>query len=181
MGKIITFAGKIFQKMIHIRFVVAWLLKILMWCGIASMVWVVFSCEEFCEQSDRVAIVVAFYNPTTGVLANANVTIKGIGNDSVLYPLGNRQQALLPLNPTADSVSFSIKNGTMNADTIVIRYTRHTGLVSPECGCVTHGEIYEEPKNTGHSISRMVLVNRSATTVSYRQGVINAENIRIYY
>jgi len=166
--------------MIHIRFIVTWVLKILMWCGIASMIWVAFSCEEFCEESNRVAVVVAFYSPADA-LVNVNVTVGAIGNDSVLYSSGNRQQVLLPVNPSADSVGFTIKNGAMEADTIIIRYIRHTGLISPECGCVIHGEIYEEPEITRNSIRRMVLVNSKATTVSYRQGVINAENIRIYY
>jgi len=168
--------------MIHIRFFVTWLLKILMWCGIASMVWMVFSCEEFCEESNRTAVVVAFYLLSSDAPANANIAVRGIENDSLLYQQANYSQVLLPVNPAANFMSFSINaNDTLPADTIVIRYIRHTGLVSPECGCVTHGEILEEPEITSHSIRHMLLVNRKATTVSYRQGVINAENIRIYY
>ena len=157
------------------------MLKILMWCGIASMVWVVFSCEEFCEESNRTAVVVGFYSLSNDVPEEANIEVKGIENDSLLYQQARRRQVLLPVNPVADVMSFSFKNDALLADTIVIRYIRHTGLVSPKCGCVTHAEIVEDPESTGNSISRVVVVKRKATTVSYRDRDFNAENIRIYY
>ena len=144
------------------------------------MVWVTFSCDEFCEESDRVAVVVSFYS-SADALVDVTVTVNGIGNDSTLYSAVRRQQLLLPVNPTADSISFSIKNGALAADTIVIRYTRHIGFISSECGCAAFAEIQDEPQATKHSIKDIIVTNRKVTTVSYRQGVNNEENIRIYY
>ena len=92
-------------------------------------------------------------------------------------------QVLLPVNPNADFMSFTIYNAndTLPADIIGIHYVRHIGFISSECGCAAFAEIQDEPQATKHSIKDIKVINPNVTTVSYRQGVINAENIRIYY
>jgi len=157
--------------------------KILMWVVIASMAWVTYSCDEFCEESNRTAVVVNFFSSENDASMTVNVTIKGIENDSTLYQQGGRMQVLLPVNPAADMMSFSINNAndTLYADTITIRYTRQIGFISSECGCVTFAEIQDVSKQTENSISDIIVTNHKVTTVSYRENVINAENIRIYY
>ena len=156
-----------------------------MWCVIASIAWVTFSCEEFCEESNRTAVVVNFFSSENDALLTANITIKGIENDSTLYSKANLSQVMLPVNPVADVMSFSIipiiRNDTLPADTLTIRYIRHNGFISSECGCVTLAEIQDEPERTKNAITNVVVTNHKVTTVSYRQQVINAENIRIYY
>jgi len=155
------------------------------------MAWMCFSCDEFCEESNRTAVVINFFNADDAILKVKNVEIRGIGDkDSLLYDPNAKvqiyggkdfSQVLLPVNPTADSISFSIKNDALPADTITIRYTRHNGFISTQCGCVTYAEIEGEPESTKYSIKNIVVTNPNAATVSYRQGVINEENIRIYY
>ena len=145
----------------------------------ASIAWLICSCEEFCEESNRTAVVVSFYFSDTNPVKK--FTIRGIENDSLLYSQANLSQVLLPVNPSADIMSFSIKNDTLPADTIIIHYNRHYGFISPECGCVTYAEILEEPEITRNSVTDLEVANPNVTTVSYRQGVFNAENIRIYY
>lgn len=168
--------------MVNLRFVVSWVLKILMWGGIVSIGWMVFSCEEFCEESNRTAVVIGFYTEADGAsLTVTNLEIKGVENDSVLYNKSSNAQILLPVNPVLDSMRFVIINNGLPADTIRLNYVRHNGFISPKCGCTTYAEIQERSGITGHSIVRMEIVSPHATTVSYRQGVINAENIRIYY
>ena len=161
--------------------------QILMWGGIAAMVWMTFSCEEFCEESNRTAVVVSFYSSSKDEPEAMKVHVRGIENDSLLFPnpplfpQTSYLQVLLPVNPTADVMSFLIKNDEMTADTIVIHYNRHNGFISSECGCVTYAEIQDDPEITKNSVKRMVVTNHKVNTVSYRQGVVNAENIRIYY
>jgi len=170
--------------MVNIRFVS----KILTWCGVAVFALICTSCEEFCEEMNRTAIVVNFFTINADLTVeplNVTVTIIGIENESTLYPndLFPRtfSQALLPINPMADTMSFSFKNDTLPADTIIFRYLRHTGFISPECGCASFAEIQGEPERTGNTIINLVVTNPSVGVVSYRQGVRNAENIRIYY
>ena len=158
---------------------------------IASMAWTTFSCEEFCEEPNRTAVVISFFDANNAPVKVINVEIRGIGDkDSILYDPNAKiqiyggkdfMQVLLPVNPTADSISFSIKNNALTADSITIRYSRHNGFISPKCGCATFAEIQGEPEKTNHTIRRIEVVNPSVSTVSYRQGVINEENIRIYY
>ena len=167
--------------MVHLRFVVVLMLKILMWGSIAFIAWATVSCEEFCEESDRTAVVVNFYSLTDELLIVKKIEIRGIENDSLLYSKTDHSQVMLPVNPSADIMSFSIKNDTLPADTIIIKYTRRTGFISSECGCVTYAEIQEDPERTNNTITDMVVTNHNVTTVSYRDRVINAENIRIYY
>ncbi|MDR1172772.1 MAG: hypothetical protein LBL24_09985 [Bacteroidales bacterium] len=168
--------------MVYLRFVASLMLKILMWGSIASIAWVAFSCEEFCEESNRTAVVVSFYAENTNAsLTVNNVLITEAENSDTLYSKSNYSQVMLPVNPSSDMMSFSIQNDTLPADTITIRYTRHDGFISSKCGCVTYAEIQGEPDLKEHSITRMEVVSPNVATVSYRQGVINAENIRIYY
>ena len=172
--------------MIDFRLVVVWMLKILMWGGIASLAWVVLSCEEFCEEPNRTAVVVNFYNQNNTALTYNNLKIRGVENDSLLDPnhyLAQKDflQVLLPVNPAANLMSFSIKKDTLPADTIFIHYIRNAGFISPQCGCVTFAEIQDNTEWTENSISRVDMINPKVTTVNYRQGIINAENIKIYF
>jgi len=169
----------------------------LIWGCMASMLWMTFSCEEYCEEPNRTAVAVNFYSYETEALLTEQKdsiwAIRGIVKDSLIYPPDlksnpnfeirktRHSQVLLPVNPSADMMRFSIKRDTFPPDTITIRYTRRNGFVSSECGCVTYAEIQGEPERTEYAIKRMDVVNPNVTTVSYRQGVINAENIRIYY
>jgi hypothetical protein len=170
--------------MIHLK---ALVLRILACMGIFSIAWLTFSCKEFCEDQNRTAVVINFYDADDKPLTVRNVSIKGIENDSALYP--NREvfgdvnfsQVLLPVNPSADLMRFTIQNDTLPADTLIIHYERHIGFVSSECGCTTYAKILGESESTGHTITDWVVVNPGVTTVSYRQKVVNAENIRIYY
>ena len=173
--------------MVHLRFVVVMMLKALMWGGIVFIAWATVSCEEFCEESNRTAVVVNFYSAVSdSLLTVKKVEIRGIENDSSLYPSPlisktDFSQVMLPINPSSDIMSFSIKSDTLPADTIIIRYTRRNGFISSECGCVTYAEILDEPERTENTMTDAVVTNHNVTTVSYRDKVINAENIRIYY
>jgi len=147
----------------------------------------VFSCEEFCEEPNRTAVVVNFYTAENAALTVRNIKVKGIENDSTLqseqyFSQKDYLQVLLPINPSADFMSYSIiKNDTLPVDTILIRYIRHNGFISPQCGCVTYAEILDETEITENTILHMEVTNRKVGAVSYRQGIINEENIRIDY
>jgi hypothetical protein len=157
------------------------MLKVLMWGGVASIAWVAFSCDEFCEESNRTAVVVGFYAASSdSSLVVQNLMIKAEDGDT-LYSGSSYSQVMLPVNPSADMMSFAVRNDTLDIDTVTIRYTRRNGFISSECGCVTYAEIQGVPELKQHSITRTEVVNPNVSTVSYRQGVINAENIRIYY
>jgi len=185
--------------------------KLLTWCGIASFAMICTSCQEFCEEFDRTAIVVNFFSINTDDPSNITVTplnvtatIIGIENEKQLYPSpdpafnlpSSFSQALLPINPAADVMSFSIQNGDAPADIIFFHYTRHPRFVSPECGCVSYAEIQsvevrrseiqnDNETETENEITSTIIhweiTNPNVTTVTYRQAIINAENIRIYY
>ena len=150
------------------------------------MAWVAFSCDEFCEEPNRTAVVINFYSSESDAIRVSNVAITGVGNDSVLYSKSNYSQVMLPVNPSADSMRFSIEYNDLPADTIIIHYVRYNGFISSECGCVTFAELQEveiegATERTDHAIVQLEVTKPHVSTVSYRQGVINEENIRIYY
>ncbi|MDR0714458.1 MAG: hypothetical protein LBF89_09415 [Bacteroidales bacterium] len=139
-----------------------------------------FSCEEFCEESARTAVAAKFYvdgNET----AVSNLTIQGLRNDSVLYRNVSRKDVLLPLNPTSDTTAYLMKVGDAPADTVTIVYSRHAAFISAKCGCAGFADITEKPAHTLHLIKMIEIVNPSVGQVSYRENVVNAENIRIIY
>ena len=169
-------------------------LYVLKFTLLASIMLFCISCEEFCEESNRVAIVVNFFSSETNQLTNQNVVIRAFRNDndlhdSILYARANHQQLLLPLNPNSDEMKFLFIYSDFSenppveysADTIVFRYSRHSAFISAECGCVTMGKIDKEPETTENLIKRIDVVRPNIKTVSYRQGVVNDENIKIYY
>ena len=156
------------------------------------------SCDEFCEESNRTAIVVNFHTSENDKPTAISVRIANVENDSVLYPnpryftQASNSQVLLPIDPMNDEMTFSIQNGDLPADTIIFRYTRHPGFISAECGCAVFAEIdrvylkgmehsIKDLLGTKHSIKGFEVIRRKVRTVSYRQTIINDENIRIYY
>ena len=174
--------------MVKIRFFV------LKFTLLASIPLLCISCEEFCEESDRVAIVVNFYSDEDGKLTARNLAIKafradGSLHDSTLYVRANYQQVLLPLDPNSDKMKFLFEYNIFSAeapeeystDTIVFFYSRHNAFISAECGCVTMGILDDTPESTINEIQKFEVVRPKIKTVSYRQGVINEENIKIYY
>ena len=172
--------------MVFIRLIVVKSLKFLILAGVAFIACAVFACEEFCEEPNRTAIVVAFYSLETEEEAAASVSIKGVDNDSILYTRASYRQVLLPINPGVDEMKFSVEKDDAPADTIVFRYTLHPGFISVECGCAGFAQLHEAildsvDEDTEHTIKELEITDPSVRTVSYRQGVYNDENIRIYY
>ena len=158
------------------------MLRFLLWGVAVFVVWSAFSCEEFCEESNRTAVVLKFYS-TEDSPAPTVVSIKSIEADSVMFQgASTAQQVLLPINPSAEIMTFSITGGDLPADTITIFYALHAGFISSECGCAAFASIKEEQLEwTKNSFTNVEVTNPNVKTVSYRQNVINAENIRIYY
>ena len=172
--------------------------KLLIMWAIVCITMVVCSCEEFCEESNRTAIVVDFYTSDNDKPTAISVRIASAENDSVLYPntryftQASNSQVLLPVDPTNDEMIFSIQKDDLPADTIIFRYTLHPGFISAECGCASFAEIdrvylkgmensIKDLHGTSHSIKGFEVIRRKVRTVSYRQSIINDENIRIYY
>ncbi|MDR2848865.1 MAG: hypothetical protein LBV39_07165 [Bacteroidales bacterium] len=148
------------------------------------LILMVSSCEEFCEESTRTAMVIKFYSNETGLETTlSGVSIRGLGavnaqgNDSTLYLNASLQTALCPLNPGADTTAYIISIGEMT-DTLTVFYTTTPSFISSECGCVAFAEINDIQQTTE---LRIDIVNPSVGQVSYRNNVINAENIRIFY
>ena len=164
----------------------------LAWCFIASFAWVWVSCDEFCEVSNRTAIVVNFFSAESHEQINVSVRVTGInvdgaGRDSLLYPNNmfpqqSRDHIILPLNPNADEMIFMVEVDDLLTDTITFRYTPHVGFISVECGCAVFAQINEEQLEwTENAIINVEVTNSKVNTVLYRQGILNDENIRIYY
>ena len=156
--------------------------KISVFAAALSPIWLTVSCDEFCEEPNRAAIVVNFYefaNETTAKTMQ-KLSVKGVGNDSVLYKNANLSSVLFPLNPGTDITGLVIINDTIAVDTLFVEYSRRNRVVSSECGCATEATV-TRIQRTDHSIRKVTITNPNITTVSYRDKVVNAENIRIYY
>ncbi|MDR0815324.1 MAG: hypothetical protein LBN37_06195 [Bacteroidales bacterium] len=150
------------------------------------LVLMVCSCEEFCEESTRTAMVIKFYSAETNLETTlAGVSIRGVGAvnakgaDSTLYRNASLQTALCPLNPGADTTAYLISIGE-ETDTLTFFYKTNPAFISSECGCVAFAEITDIKQTTNLNF-RIVNFNPSVGQVSYRNNVVNAENIRIYH
>ncbi|MDR1865475.1 MAG: hypothetical protein LBR08_07890 [Bacteroidales bacterium] len=155
-------------------------MKYLSYSLIVPFILTLAGCEEFCEESNRTAMVAGFY--TLGAhspVTRNNVSVRGMDNDSALYAKASLSVALCPLNPGAD-VTVYIFTEDAGADTVTIEYTRHTGFISSECGCINLADI-TGVRYTTNIIREIAVVHPGVGKVSYRNNVVNAENIRIYY
>ena len=126
-------------------------------------------------------MVVNFYiADTDSVLEVKNLTVQGVGLDSILYKEVTAKTVLCPLNPGTDFTQYIFVNDTIT-DTIHISYTRQTGFISSECGCVNYLSIEIDPNTVFNAIKKIEITNPTVGPVSYRPDVVNEENIRIYY
>ena len=150
------------------------------------------SCDEFCEESNRTAVVVNFYSSADGSVLKDTITIKSIGNETTMYPVENNQAVafstvLCQLNPGSDTSRIIFQYRDEKPDTLIFTYTRDVGFISSECGCVTYYNLLDieylkkSPDSVSNTIDSIRIVNPDISTVSYRENVINPENIRIYY
>ncbi|GHT23807.1 hypothetical protein FACS189430_07670 [Bacteroidia bacterium] len=155
-------------------------MKILSYALKVLLVLLVCSCEEFCEESTRTAMVVKFFSAETNLESTfTGVSIQGLGNDSVLYRNASLTTALCPLNPGADTTAYLISIGDVT-DTLTVFYERQPAFISSECGCVAFAEIATTTQ-TNHLNFKVEIANPNVGQVSYRNNVVNAENIRIYH
>jgi hypothetical protein len=126
-------------------------------------------------------MVANFYSAATGEQSTrGSMTFKTLPAQTVMDNVGtDTKAALCPLNPAADSCAFAITLGELT-DTLIVRYERHPAFISSECGCTGMASILEVT-GTGHFIQSIEITNAEVRQVSYRNNIVNAENIRIYY
>ncbi len=110
--------------------------------------------EEVCEDVSSLPVRIGFYMTDTlneeNPVAINNLTIYGMGNDSLLYNNNDEVASIeLPLNATEDSCAFIFQYSNAQDsiivpnDTIWFDYQRKPNLISMDCGFVTFYEINE--------------------------------------
>lgn len=144
--------------------------------GILSVVtlFALMACNNNCYVPTRALLGVAFVDSVKLTpLTVQQVTVKGEGNDSILYNATSQQTVFLPLHQNQSVTRFEVSFLRSNTDTIVTPYileVNHTPfpqLISPECGCVMF-----------HSIESAQLFNATDTldVEVYSTNVINVES-----
>ena len=103
----------------------------------------------------------------------SNLTVTALGIDTILYnKVSNRSYVDLPLNPSAQSCSFSFEFDTIS-DEVTFTYSTTPILLSKGCGYSFEYEIISVTHSD--SIIKSIDVKNSNVTAS------NEENISIHY
>jgi hypothetical protein len=127
---------------------------------------------ESCLDETEAYVKAYFFKGTKNVAADS-LTIYGLGRDSSFYSRAKKvTSANLPLDALAESSSFVIKYNNI-IDTLTIRYTTYTHLISKECG-YTYYHTIEAPEFTTNGILSVTVKKNTITTA-------NEQNILIYY
>lgn len=128
-----------------------------------------------CFEETESYLKASFYdNSTKTRLAPDSLSLHGLNSDSIIYKSDtNVQPALIPLNSSTDSCSFSIEiNGV--TDTIEFKYSSYPHLISKECGYTFYHHLDTTLFHTKHAIKDIFISNETITN-------LNVENIRIFY
>lgn len=117
------------------------------------------------------------YNEITEVFESTKhaeqLTVFGVGNDSILYNKQLVSQLKLPLNAASESTSFVVARDSTAVDTIVIIHENNEQFISLECGCF----VFHTLKNVGFIssvIDSVVIVNSAVSNVP-------ENHLNIYY
>jgi hypothetical protein len=139
-----------------------------------SVLFVLMACNNNCYVPTRALLGVAFVDSAKlAPITMQQVTIKGEGNDSILYNASSEQTVFLPLHQNQSVTRFEFSFLRHAEDESVTNYileVKHTPfpqLISPECGCVMF-----------HSIESAQLYNATDTldVEVYSTNVINVES-----
>jgi hypothetical protein len=139
--------------------------------------------QEVCEDVAVVPVRIGFYRVDTTVTTPVrypvnNLTISGIGSDSIFYSnQDNVGQVELPLNSAQDMTIFVFQwqpEGMEETirDTVQLVYIRKPNLISMECGFTTFYEL-TEARHQGALIDLLTIENSNIRTTL-------DEHIKIY-
>ncbi len=139
-----------------------------------SVLFVLMACNNNCYVPTRALLGVAFVDSAKlAPITMQQVTIKGDGNDSILYNASSEQTVFLPLHDSQSVTRFEVSFLRHKTDSVVTPYVLEVHhlpfpqLISPECGCVMF-----------HSIESAQLYNATDTldVEVYSTNVINVES-----
>lgn len=131
---------------------------------------------EHCFEGTESVLKARFFDYVTKKeLPPDSLTLFGLNTDSVIYDrMEKPQPALIPLNPSADSVAYLIRiNGV--SDTMTVFYTSFYHFVSKECGFTFYHNLVKDSVTTTYNGIDSIIVNQG----TIRPG--NEDNLKIFY
>ena len=149
--------------------------KILLAITALSLLKISSCTPESCFEETMAYVKANLYQSSTDKnVAPESLTLYGAGIDTnKIYDNSNStRQALIPLNPSADSCTFIILINS-ETDTLVFWYDSFAHLISKECG-YTYFHSLDSLTITTNAIDTVIINNIYVTTN-------DAENIRLYY
>ncbi len=149
--------------------------KILIAVIALSLLKIISCTPESCFEETMAYVKATLYQSSTEKnIAPSSLTLYGAGIDTnKIYDNSNStKQAMIPLNPSADSCTFIVLINS-ETDTLVFWYDSFAHLISKECG-YTFFHTLDSLTITNNSIDTVIINNIYVTTS-------DAENIRLYY
>lgn len=138
--------------------------------------------DDTCRKDKYVRMEAAFYQATYNSTSETttissetlkNISVKGIGSDSILYENDTLSSVVLPLKKFENTTRFQITYGKLT-DTITVLHTNTDTYISLECGCVKTF-VLDSVYSTKHFIDSVKISLKDVNTTTSAK-----ENIKIY-
>lgn len=104
-----------------------------------------------------------------------NVTVWGVGSDSMIYDNKSVDLLQLELNPNAEETAFVFKvvqKDVTFIDTITFSHTNTPWFQSAECGCLTKSSL-NSVKTTGTIFKSATIIEPEITNLEIKNVVLN--------
>ncbi len=132
--------------------------------------------EEGCQESRIVKVNARFFDKASNEPLALTLTLKGVGNDSLLYDNVAKVSTFeffLKQDTSFTAFVLAFPADDVDNDTIFIRHTNKDKVISMDCGCATFSTI-NSIDYSRHTIDSLVIRNKAI-------GTSDEENIRIYF
>lgn len=129
-----------------------------------------------CYESMSVKVNCSMLNTATNKeVGIKNVTVWGIGSDSLIYNNESVDLLELELNPKSEETGFIFKvvqNNVIFIDTITFNHTNTPWFQSAECGCLTKSYL-NTVKTTGSIFKSATILEPEITNLEIKNVVLN--------
>lgn len=130
-----------------------------------------------CYESKQVLVYCGLYSSENGRAGSIeNVSVKGLGSDSMIYDNKTLAQLALPLRHDAQESVFIIEilqSSLLFRDSLRFLHTNNEWFISMECGCVVQHSLLDVQTGRAGFIDSVRIVNSDIQN-------IETEHVKIY-
>lgn len=130
------------------------------------------ACDNHCYVPQKTALGIAFIDSATlKPYTVTELTLKGVGNDSILYNNVSASTVFIPLKQAAPQTDFEIAfkrndpQATQQQYLLSVTYNAYPQLINPECGCVMFYELNSAACGNETEVLNVEIYNKNVENI----------------